>query len=211
MQQVHDYTVLAQLRVRLKDYRCVFKKSAVGPQAGLVTFSKYHVETSRFTKVNHGSGFVGLFTKGFLYSDLEGVAIYNIHLSANTDGDWTKSSRFYRVHRSELAILLDTLSYRANMPIIVTGDFNIAGDSDIFDDFTESSRLNDMLGNDYRPTFHKEFLPEGEPGRRIDQILSTGDKLNTLRLYEDPIKLGGVSLLYPSDHMGLYAKIRIKS
>jgi endonuclease/exonuclease/phosphatase (EEP) superfamily protein YafD len=88
------------------------------------------------------------------------VWLVNTHLLANLDGDWSEQSRYYELHRHQLAALASTVESLAG-PLIVSGDFNIARESSLFEDFVKASRLADAF-EDCPPTFHPEYLPTGK-------------------------------------------------
>jgi len=97
--------------------------------------------------------------KGILMTRLEEPAVWvvNTHLLANFDGDWSSNNRYYALHRHQLATLARVLGSLAG-PLIVSGDFNVARDSSLFEDFTAESRLADAFNGACPPTFHPEYL-----------------------------------------------------
>jgi endonuclease/exonuclease/phosphatase family metal-dependent hydrolase len=214
LQQVHSYDVLLNLKKRLPNFKyIVFIPALLGPQAGLAVFSRYPFVKNEFMSFNKASRVIGLNTKGVLVATLKnGAILINVHLSANTEGDWSNKSKFYPMHETELLELREIINSKSQeTPILLSGDFNIAGDSELFQRFIAETGLNDSLKGDLRPTFHKEFLPAGEPGRRIDQILTTGRTVETIRLFDEIVSFRGVKMVYLSDHIGLYASIDIAS
>lgn len=214
LQQVHTYDVVWQLKRRLPVFKYVsFKPSLLGPQAGLVILSKRPLYDEKLFQFNQANRIFGINVKGALAAQTStGLAICNTHLSANLEGDWSDTSKYYSMHKEQLTKLGNVIKdYAAHTPIIIAGDFNIAGDSNVFQGFVREVGLKDAFAGDFRPTFHKEFLPSGEPGRRIDQILVTeGSVIKTLQLFDELISFRGVKLAYLSDHMGLYASIEIQ-
>lgn len=112
------------------------------------------------------------------------------------------------MHTQELSKLYKFIEQsHGSHPIVLTDDFNIAGDSVIFQDFIKMSALKDVLSTDFTPTFHKEFLPPGEPGRRIDQILASENAIAYKHLFNELIGFRGVKTVFLSDHIGVYASI----
>lgn len=204
-QQVHTFDVVWHLKHILPEFRYIcYEKGVIGPVAGLVTFAKYPLTRKEFTPVNDAR--LGIFKKGILICSLKNQTIVNVHLSANTLGDWTNQSVFYAQHQKELSILSQVIS-KHEIPIIIAGDFNIPRDCTLFESFLSDNQLYDALKNDIQPTFRKEFLPIGEPGRRIDHILIKGRVYQTSYSYicTDALPSKGVRALFPSDHVGLYS------
>jgi hypothetical protein len=53
------------------------------------------------------------------------VSVVNTRPVANWDGDWSRASRFYPLHRAQLAALA-RLVHGINVPVVVCGDFQPA-------------------------------------------------------------------------------------
>lgn len=213
LQQVHTYDVVRQLKRRLSAHKSVyFAPSLLGPCGGLVTFSKLELSGGVFLQVNHASRLLGINAKGMVRVKTKKFTIYNTHLSANTSGDWSTKSHFYPTHKTELAQVSKIIASQPdNLPAIITGDFNIPRDSQLFERFIRNNDFYDALEGDARPTFHKEFLPPGEPGRKIDHILINSPHKITVhkkeRLFDERLQSKGVKAIFLSDHVGLYASI----
>jgi len=216
LQQVHTYRALHQLTRRLpSSYYVTYKPSLLGPKAGLVILSQSKPLQSEFCQVNRASRLLGVNVKGVLLVEMAGLSLCNVHLSANTEGNWSEESvRFYGMHKSQLTKLNNFITTFAKQPVIITGDFNVPADSELFESFIAASHLQDAFAKDFKPTFHKEFLPPGEPGRRIDHVLfidpnKQAKAVKKMRLFDELVPIGGTKLAYLSDHSGLYASIEI--
>ena len=64
-----------------------------------------------------------------------GAVVANTHLTANKDGDWSDLNRYYTFQRKQVEMLHATLQKAgvANTELmILTGDFNIAGDGPLY-------------------------------------------------------------------------------
>lgn len=201
LQEVHSYDMLRQLHKRLTEFPYVsYKRGLLGPKAGLVTFSKEFISINSFKSLS--------FRKGIIASQLKsGVIVMNVHLVANTDGDWSKGNRFYPQHKAQLDKLnevIDRLPHK-NQPIILAGDFNLAKTSDLYGYFIKKGRWNDTAPQDFTPTFHSDFLPPDRKPQRIDYILARGgfQVLKTSLLFGSKIKD-----LYLSDHLGVFAELK---
>lgn len=218
LQQVHTYDVVWRLRRRLPEFASVsYVPSLVGPLGGLLTLSKRKINNRTFWQANQASKLLGVNVKGAILMELEtGLFICNVHLSANTDGDWTSSSKFYGMHKRQLAGLGDFIRTHTGSasPVLLTGDFNVAKDSSLFEAFVRKNGFFDTSNEDLRPTFHKEFLPEGEPGRRIDHILLRNTHSFRItassRLFEHKVMLRNGKRSFLSDHFGLCSRIEMR-
>lgn len=88
LQEVLTYYHLQLLRRSMPSYRASFRPSAAGPAGGLTTFSRHPVTTTSYRRLT-------AVLKGALVTRLADVTIVNTHLSANRDGDWSPTSRYY--------------------------------------------------------------------------------------------------------------------
>lgn len=108
-------------------------------------------------------------------------------------------------------LILDTLHPIIGLfPIVVTGDFNVNPETEVYRTLTKG--LNDAFYTSEMPhhgpqaTFTNGFLFPGAPGTRIDYIF-TNDQMKVLR---HAIISENWSGLFPSDHLPVYAKILIE-
>ena len=60
-----------------------------------------------------------------------GFCVVNTHPVANWDGDWSRASRFYPLHRAQLASLARIVR-GIGVPAVVCGDFNVDRGSSLF-------------------------------------------------------------------------------
>lgn len=171
-----------------------YRRSAVGPAGGLVTFSRTPVVSTRYFRLG--------WLKGVLVTRLDSAYVVNTHPQANVDGDWTESNRFYRTHREQLAALADVVDALPG-PAIVCGDFNVPRESDLFRGFVRETHLIDAYAGTCPPTFHASFLPPGRTSQCIDFVLVTGavNVESADLMFTDPP--------YVSDHLGLRVSLRI--
>jgi len=210
LQQVHSYDVVWRIKRALPQYKYIyFRPALLGPVAGLCVVSKVPFESAHFYKVTTFNS-LGIKAKGMQVLRSKQLTVCNVHLSANLDGDWTESSQFYTMHKNELTKITKVMSGE-DAPLIIAGDFNIAGDSILMQEFINEVDLKDAFAGDFRPTFHKEFLPTGESGRRIDQILISKhiQVTETHYTFNELIALRGTRVTFLSDHIGLYASVDI--
>jgi hypothetical protein len=115
LQEVHTYGLVTVLKKHLKSYPYMaFKPSVFGPKAGLITFSKLPIEMVSFASLFKATrkldksvmlsraALDSLFKGVLIIRIKDSVTVLNVHLSANTDGDWSKANRFIRRIRLSL-------------------------------------------------------------------------------------------------------------
>jgi endonuclease/exonuclease/phosphatase family metal-dependent hydrolase len=209
-QEVLTYYHLRQLVRWMPSYRQVsYKPSVAGPAGGLVTSSR--VEVARTEYVRFPVPPAGLPRLSRLNAALKGTLVIqsplayvvNTHPMANVDGDWSESSRFYGLHRQQLATLADVVDALPG-PAVVCGDFNVARESTLYRDFINDTHLIDAYDGACPPTFHAEYLPPGRPSQCIDFVLVTGavSVESADLMFTDKVAMPGGSG-YVSDHLGL--------
>lgn len=218
-QEVHIYYYLDVLKKRLAAFPYVsYKRSLLGPKGGLVTFSKFPIKETTFISFKPVkkvlSSVLSLFdiiSKGILITELENsLAIFNTHLTANKDNDWSVNNRYYPIHRSELAQLSTLVkTYTSNRDLLLSGDFNIAKGSDLYKNFVDISQARDAFATDLQPTYHKEFLPKGRLPYCIDYVFyfskHTIKAPQTSKMFQNKVKLKHGKNGYVSDHLALRA------
>lgn len=224
LQEVHGYGLLRQLRKHLGAFPFVsFRSGVVGPRAGLVTFSKIPVAEVRFLPVfpatrslarseRPGKTLIQSLHKGVLATRLVrgDLVVMNVHLNPNTDGDWSDEGRHHALHESQLNALT-AFAGRADFlgrTVIMTGDFNLAKDCDLFSPFIARGGWTDVFEGDSSSTFHAEFLAPGQTPHCIDYLL-VRDPVNMFTAHEaslmftDKVRLDNKKASYISDHMGM--------
>jgi hypothetical protein len=217
-QEVFTYWHLWLLARRMRSFRHVsYRPAALGPAGGLVTFSRLPVSGRDYQGFGAPPEAPGLsphvrsraLGKGALVTRLTHpvLCVVNTHPVANWDGDWSRTSRFYPLHRAQLAALARTVG-GIGVPAVVCGDFNVDRDSSLFADFMAETGLADAFEGKCPPTFRAEYLPAGKTPHCIDFILTaTGVKAESVGL----LLTGQVELPggpgYASDHIGLHASL----
>ena len=217
-QEIASYYHLRRLVRSMPSYRAVsFHRGLAGPAGGLVTLSRVAVSgiayrsfprlpraiAARLPRLSR----VEAAFKGSLVTRLPGISIVNTHLTANPDGDWSETSRFYGLHQYELAALGRHIG-SVEKPAVVSGDFNVARDSSLYCDIIGTTGLIDAFGDDCPPTFRAEYLGPGKSPHCIDYLLT--DPSTTVEtaelIFTDPLPLAG-GPTYASDHLGLQARV----
>ncbi len=217
-QEVFSYWQLRLLTRRMPSFRHVsYRASAAGPAGGLVTFSRRPVSVTAYRAFGAPPKAPGISrmtrfrarAKGALVTRLAhpSLCLVNTHPVANWDGDWSRTSRFYPLHRAHLGALARIVG-SIRVPAVVCGDFNVDRDSSLFEDFMARTGLADAFEGRCPPTYRAEYLPAGKMPHCIDFILTTtGVKAeSTGILFAGQVPLpGGPG--YPSDHIGLRADL----
>ncbi len=221
-QEVLTWWHLRLLARRMRSFRHVsLRPSPAGPAGGLVTFSRLAVSGTSYRGFGIPPSAPGISQatrlraglKGALVTRLtpSGLCVINTHPIPNRDGDWSPASRFYPLHRAQLAVLAGVVR-GADPPVLVCGDFNIDRDSSLFGGFVADAELADAFEGGCPATFRPEYLPAGARPHCIDFIL-TGDGIKveaarTVFAGKEPLP-GGSD--YVSDHVGLRASLFVAS
>jgi endonuclease/exonuclease/phosphatase family metal-dependent hydrolase len=217
-QEVFTYWHLRLLARRMRSFGHVsYRRSTLGPAGGLVTFSRMPVSGQDYHGFGAPPDAPGVprhvrsraRLKGALVTRLArpGLCVVTTHPVANWDGDWSRISRFYPLHRAQLAALARVVR-GIGVPAVVCGDFNVDRDSSLFSDFIAETGLADAFEGRCPPTFRAEYLSAGKAPHCIDFILTaTGIKAESagLLLTGKVAMPGGPG--YASDHIGLYADL----
>lgn len=219
-QEVHTYYHLSLLARQMRSFRHVgFRRALPGPAGDVVTFSRRPVASVAYRGFGVPPSAPGITALTRLLAGLKGilvtrlahpaVSVINTHLLANTDGDWSPSSRFCPVHRAQLASLSGVVG---SVPpaVVVCGDFNIDRDSGLFAEFIRDTGLDDTFGLNCPATYRAEYLPAGAMPRCIDFILTAGEiKAESAEV----LFTGGQALRtgtgWVSDHLGLRAQLHL--
>jgi endonuclease/exonuclease/phosphatase family metal-dependent hydrolase len=225
VQEVHTYPVLRALAAALPSLPYPgHVPGAARPSGGLVTFTRDPAARTTFRPLPApGPGgqpdrlrrlLNAERRKGLLVTDLAGNAgtVINLHLSPNRDGDWSPGSRYAAVHRAQLAAVTAQATAegeRHTGPVVVTGDFNVAKDSDLFTGFAARSGLEDAFAGQAPATFRTR---PGRPPRCIDHLLYRPGR-DHLAVAESTLAFTaeqswpGQPPAYLSDHLGLLVRL----
>src|SRR5215475_9377787 len=147
-QEILTYYHLNQLTRRMPSFRYVsYRPSLAGPAGGVVSLSRLPVADRRYHRFPPPAAIPGVAglprltrvraaLKGSLVTRLARpeITIVTTHPVANTDGDWSPSSRFRALQQGQLGALAGIVG-AAPVPLLVCGDFNVARDSALYDDF----------------------------------------------------------------------------
>jgi len=222
-QEIFTYYHLFLLRQLLKSYLyCVYTKSSFGPKGGLVTFSRLPIQ-----KINYFSylrkhvpyfsrSLIEILTqRGILITTLinHQLTLFNTHLTAVLNHNWSVSSKYYLELTAEIN-QFHQLIKKPNQAksILISGDFNIAKKSQLYQQLTILPGLFDINKTDPKPTRHLEYALPGQKVNCVDYIFifdlkKTCKITNPCRLFENKLKLDGKKTAYVSDHIGLSVEI----
>jgi endonuclease/exonuclease/phosphatase family metal-dependent hydrolase len=225
VQEIHTYPVLRALAAALPSLPYPgHVPGAARPSGGLVTFTKEPAARTTFRPLPGPGGQPDRLRrllnaerrKGLLVTELAGAAgdggdaatVINLHLSPNRDGDWSPGNRYAAVHQAQLAAVTAEASKHAGL-IVVTGDFNVAKDSELFTGFAASSGLEDAFAGQAPATFR---TGTGRPGRCIDHLLYRPgrDRLAPAEsglAFDSEQAWPGQPPAYLSDHRGLLVRL----
>lgn len=220
LQEVMTYRHLGLIRRGAKSYPSVlYGRGVGGPAGGLVVLSRGPVRGATFTwfeRLSYRAQVPLLARMASMYSGaltvrLDGLRVFNTHLTANTDGDWSAGNRFELLQRTQFASLAG-LVRAGSSPAVVCGDFNAPRHSVAYGELLTRSGLLDAFDGECPPTFHAEYLGPGHAAHCIDFVLVPAEATveHTGLLFADRVQLprgpGHVS-----DHLGLTARIVLPS
>lgn len=218
-QEVHTGYHLRTLVRSMPSFRfTAFAAGAAGPAGGLVVLSRLPVARFSYRRLP-GSPSSGLPVRSRLSAGRAGallvrladpdVHVLDVHPVANRDGDWSLGNRFHGLQQAQLSSVVALLR-DVPEPVVVCGDFNVARDSELFQDFVAETGLSDAFGGECPPTFRQEYLPPGRLARCIDFILTAGpvkpEKADLLFTGKVQARRGPVHV---SDHLGLCAELNL--
>lgn len=192
------------------------------PRGGLLTLSRLPVVNHDYLSYQeqgrwyHLEIMDRLLDKGILVThyNIAGLPIIalNTHILANYAADYGRSGRPAIRQQSQLRQLATAIQeLPAEALVLLVGDFNLPRGSWLYDEFLETSGLEDTLAGDQRPTYRP--LP-GVPShyalpidfvfmRRPNNLSITC--ASTLCL-DQPVKLVGNYRNFLSDHLGIISK-----
>ncbi|WP_433008944.1 endonuclease/exonuclease/phosphatase family protein [Kribbella sp. CA-294648] len=220
LQEVFAYPHLAHLRRGMPTFpHLAYRRSVAGPAGGLVALSRLPLartayarfpQPTRHSKLPTRARFNALHS-GLLTTHLADtrLRVLNIHLTANTDGNWSEHNRFRPLQHTQLTALAQAVT-ADTCSTVVCGDFNISRESTLHPDLHQRSGLRDTFNGECPPTFHPDYLPPGSTPHCIDFILATEsiqvDDAALLFTDKHPLSTGPTHL---SDHIGLQARLEL--
>lgn len=220
-QEIFTYPKLRFFQKHLPYYPyCAYKKSLLGPRGGLVTFSKVpigeiiYIEFDQKLIAGNLNPGITVTGKGMLAIRPKDnhLSLINTHLSPTYISPSYKTNpknkeRYDGLTKSQLHQLYKLIGkeFLKGNSVIITGDFNLAKDTDSYNSFLNQG-LVDIFADHSSLTYHQEFAPDKKTAYRIDFIflraLGTFTVVSKNQLFTDnPL----------SDHIGLEAKVQLKT
>jgi exonuclease III len=224
LQEVWFYPLLAILQRQLPTYpHLAYRRGLFGPQAGLVTLSRFPLEQVQFLdfpplgvppkKRWWQRALEPLKHKGTLLCSIPqwSLTTCNCHLLANLSDDWSRTSPYYSAHEYALSRLATLINGQAQQgkDVLIMGDFNIPKWSQLYQTFVHLSNTIDVFEQEESPTYHQEFW--SKPQRLDYMFLHVKSEPVQVRqkgfLFQDKVRLSDGKSHYLSDHIGLMATL----
>ena len=220
LQEVWTRAALEVIRAHLPSFPYVAWRRGIGgqPAGGLATFSRHPIGRVRYTSFRRARPPAGTlrfrikrtintFLQGVLVVEQPGpgVTVANTHLSANKDGDWSAGNRYYPFQAAQLRLLHAAVPRNGGLTIL-TGDFNVAACGPLYPKVVDDGRWRDPFEDGGPITFHREFLPPGSTGHRIDYLLCSPP---TYPVVETGLMFTTADPDFLSDHVALTARIAL--
>jgi Endonuclease/Exonuclease/phosphatase family. len=235
LQEVWSYRLLAVLQRHLPSYPyCAYKHGWLGPQAGLVVFSRFPLKRPHFVdippvaeprkkrwinRLKRATKRKGVLQCTCMLSMLhqQSLHLWNVYLVANGDGDWSEAGRYYQAHLHDIIAVAEQSAQKTCPGArVIVGDFNIPKESSLYRTFVQHTHVYDVFENDQTPTFHAAFLAPGQQAHCIDYLFLDSHTVEHIAvrqkryLFQNQISLPSGRDLYLSDHVGIWAiKMRI--
>lgn len=195
------------------------------PKGGLVTLSRLPTRDPAYLPFRERGRFASLHAterhqaKGFLQITItaygRSVVVFNTHLAANYNAEWSYTNPYAKVERAQLRELAACVAaVPAGTPVVVAGDFNVPRGSWLYHEFCAAANVVDPLRDATTPTYRP--LP-GMPARAaqaLDHVLvrtpADGSfSFESELCFAEPVLLGrGGTLGYLSDHLGVKLRLR---
>lgn len=195
------------------------------PKGGLMTLSRHTFSQTSFTLYPergwwHTPSLADrLLHKGILATELwhadQSIIILNTHLTANYDGDWSRSNRYARLEQAQLgqlAAVVNRLS--SDSLILIAGDFNLPRHSWLYEEFVAATGVIDPLDGHTGPTYFPLFSLPSRYHQPIDHIFVRPPQhhrrfeATVELLFEEALPLTSGGLGRVSDHAALQLQVR---
>jgi exonuclease III len=225
LQELFSYYHLFLFKKNLKNFPYIaYQKNPLGPRGGLVIFSKLPLSKPNFHTYsipkNARFPFHARFEKkGVLSSIIEpfSITISTTHLTSDDEHNLTPKNDYYSLIKSqsiEAANVFNNYA-KSGQPIIMTGDFNIAKHSILYNEFLEATHANDIFEKDETATYYKErlgFYFKALASNRIDYIFYKAKNVQILTIenvFVEEEAIGKRKKSYLSDHIGLHCILSV--
>lgn len=225
LQELFSYYNVSFLKKLLPQFPyLIYAKSPVGPKGGLVLFSKYPLSQMEFIPFSYPQNAIVPFyariaQHGVLSAVLTdfNLRIATTHLSSDTEHKLTAKDRLYPLIKrqsEETAAIINNYS-KTNSNIILTGDFNIAKQSELSRAFFKKTKFVDLFSQDKEPTYYPErfkYIYIGNDASSIDNFMINPSAKITIQskkqVFGHEVFLSNGKKSYLSDHNGLHCILR---
>ncbi len=201
----------------------IYKPSALGPHAGLVTFSRLPLKIREFKKFNKNGDLLNLSIihvlaqRGMLISKLTNtnIEIINTHFSSNMSNVWKTENHYTNVLRIQSYDLNQLIKSEKGKTFLITGDFNIPKNTDLYKCLA-TDHLIDIFQNINKATHLGDFFFDKTSNLQIDYIFTSkalNQQISTVYkkfMFDQKVSFGSKKE-HLSDHIGLEACINIES
>lgn len=225
LQEVYTIPHLNILKETLAKYPyCYYKLFLLSPRGGVITFSKFPMETVEYADFIeggkwHNKSVVGKISKrGLLITKLKEHPYYiiNTHLTQNSDHDWSENNRYIPMLKSQLdEVIKATALLIKNNIVILAGDFNMPKKSEIYQQFIRTSSLFDIFNEHEIPTARNIPILDSKNIGRIDYIFITKNatlkKVSEKHIFTKKVAITPNEKIYLSDHIGLQVDLELTS
>jgi endonuclease/exonuclease/phosphatase family metal-dependent hydrolase len=194
----------------------------VGIRGGLVTMSRYPIETRRF-EVYRRRGRLRtiafadwLLRKGFLITwlrvDGQSLVVINTHLLANYDEDWQLPNDYAHQLQDELRQLeVAVAGVDKTVPLVLAGDLNVPSSTQLIEDFAGRAGLTDGFAEEHPPTIRPG--PFAHAAHAIDYVFVRAPEggscsITSRIVFDKDVVLENGRRAPLSDHFGIQAAIR---
>lgn len=224
-QEVIFYRHLRYLKKLLPGFPyIIYKPSLLGPQAGLVTFSRFPLKMVRFQRFKKNGDFYNLSVihmlaqRGMLISQLTNntdITIINTHFSSNMSNQWVTENHYTKVLRLQVKELGQLIQSNKEKLYLISGDFNIPKTSSLYPNLI-AENLVDLFKDTDKATHLGDLFFDNTSHLQVDYIfVSHSSRIQVAVssrkfLFDQKIAFGSQKE-YLSDHVGLATCIKVRS
>jgi endonuclease/exonuclease/phosphatase family metal-dependent hydrolase len=226
LQEIFTYIQLFIFKRKLKKYPyCFYVKNPLGPRGGLVIFSKHSLSQKSISSYSQPKNafvpfYVNLAQPSILSAIIDPfeIRIVTTHLSSDNEHNLTPKNKLYKLIKSQSEEAAEVVNHytKNNESVIVAGDFNIAKNSELYNNFLKKTKLTDIYAKEEQPTYDPDRVDffYRSPADRCDFIFTSSNNkkmIPTLLSYAltEQLTLPNGKKSYLSDHIGLYCTFRV--
>lgn len=203
-----------------------YQKNILGPRGGLAIFSKYPLSDQAFYTYSFpANATTPFYTKiaqnGFLSCTVKdfSLRLCTTHLSSDLEHNLSSKDKLYELIRSQSQEAAAQMNLYAKefSDVILTGDFNIAKHSQLYNAFLSRTQAKDIFAKDEQETYYRnrfKYVYTAHKSCRIDYmfIKSASRKVTAIKtdhMFTEPVAFSSGGKSYLSDHIGLHCTLRV--